>query len=101
MRMARRHSTSHRSSTRLDRAFISLVACTSVLCVAAAVAPQVAGASTRGSGAVDVLYAGSFEDLMQQVVGPAFAAGDQLQRERILGWIGCASPGDPRQDRGG
>lgn len=72
MRMARTRSTSHRSTTRLGRAFISLVAATSLLCVAAAVGTDVAGASTRGSGPVDVLYAGSFEDLMQQVVVPAF-----------------------------
>jgi ABC-type molybdate transport system substrate-binding protein len=71
MRMARPHSTSHRSTTRLGRAFISL-AFTSLLCVVASVGTDVAGASTRGSGSVDVLYAGSFEDLMQQVVGPAF-----------------------------
>jgi molybdate/tungstate transport system substrate-binding protein len=31
-----------------------------------------AGASARASGPVDVLYAGSLQDLMQQVVGPSF-----------------------------
>ena len=56
---------------RLSRAFISLVTFTS-LCVVAAAENDVAEASTRGSGPVDVLYAGSLEDLMQQVVGPAF-----------------------------
>ena len=72
MRMARTPSTLQRSPTRLGRAFISLVTFTSLLCVVAAAGNDVAGASTRGSGQVDVLYAGSFEDLMQQVVGPAF-----------------------------
>ena len=72
MRMARTPSTSQRSPTRLSRAFISLVTFTSLLCVVAAAGNDVAGASTRGSGPVDVLYAGSLEDLMQQVVGPAF-----------------------------
>jgi molybdate/tungstate transport system substrate-binding protein len=35
-------------------------------------APHVAGASTLHSGTVDVLYAGSFLDVMQQQIDPAF-----------------------------
>ncbi len=70
--MARDPSTPHRNRTRLGRACIGLIAFTSILGAAAAVGTDVAGASTRASGPVDVLYAGSFEDLMQQVVGPAF-----------------------------
>ena len=72
MRMARPPSTSQWSPIRLRLAFISLVTFTSLLYVVAAAGTDVAGASTRGSGPVDVLYAGSLEDLMQQVVGPAF-----------------------------
>ncbi len=80
MRMTRPHRTWRRNRSGLGRACISLVVFIPFLLVAAAFGPDAAGASSRASGPVDVLYAGSLEHVMQQVVGPAFtrATGDTV-----------------------
>ena len=43
-----------------------------------------AATAAKGSGPVDVLYAGSLLDLMQQQISPAFEKAERLHRERLL-----------------
>jgi len=72
--MALSRSTRRSTAFRPGRALCGLVSSillSSVVAVGVGAAGA-AGASAPGSGPLDVLYAGSLQDLMQQVVGPQF-----------------------------
>lgn len=72
--MALSPSSSHGRVARSRLALTVLVGMVSLLSLVGAGAGSVgaAGASPPASGPVDVLYAGSLQNLMQQVVGPAY-----------------------------
>ena len=64
---------SQRTSVAKRLPWITAAAAVSLgLCVAATLGPVSASASSLPSGPVDVLSAGSLQDLMQQQIGPAF-----------------------------
>ena len=79
-----------RTSGALRLRWITAAAAVSLgLSVAITLGPVSAAASPSPSGPVDVLSAGSLQDLLQQQVGPAFQAGHGIHAQRHLHGVGC------------
>ena len=89
--MSTRCSGRKRTRAARLRWITSAAAASLGLCVPTMLGPVSAAASRPASGPVDVLYAGSLEDLLQQEVGPAFARATGYSVNDIS-WARMRSP---------